>query len=606
MKNLHLSLAILNLSLLVLWPLGHSRALLLPINRPSSDTIPSPWSEMDLIGPQSKPAVITAHASPASLWIYPTAAVVGGGAAWLLKQRNREPGIPLMPHDDFVSVPCGQNTVLVDVLANDEGDGLQIVGVFPPSDIEASVENDGLLLISGLGSESISFEYSVEDLSGQTLSAKVILSPFDDQAPEITCPSDISVNCSSSLNPEETGLPMATDDCDGDSLLLNRQDETVVPLSCEQAGLVIRTFIATDKAGNSSKCAQVISISPDTIAPEIICPPDVSIICTSSLPSPDPDITGIPVATDNCTQELVFEYSDDLSAVSECQGDLMRTWVVADACGLTASCLQMITLEPEPCSSGPYDLQLIQTTPPSSPTASDGSIEFAVADPEAHPPPYQIVVNGNLYGTTNQPNFTVQNLSAGLYHIMVLDATTCPSKTVTVELAPLFTLAYSSSAQPEIRNLKWTNGRPEHPTTSTTDLFVTNSRTLTMTLNKHTNNFIAVGLQQAEGQLFAESGTAHPFRASFHLLQSKWSAGQVYDWPTGSLRLSAGLVFRYVRLNHPNRTPPPVLLSTGYGLEVGFELPFGKWGTIALPLSVYSYDGQSPQISFQAAANWWF
>ncbi|RLG38661.1 MAG: hypothetical protein DRO01_06270, partial [Thermoproteota archaeon] len=89
---------------------------------------------------------------------------------------------------------------------------------------------------------------------------------------------------------------------------------------------------------------QVITIE-DTTAPTLTVPDDVTIECDAST---DPANTGTATATDNCcsADDIVISYTDQLDSSDCCGGGtITRTWSAEDACGNTATGVQIITIE---------------------------------------------------------------------------------------------------------------------------------------------------------------------------------------------------------------------------------------------------------------------
>ncbi len=91
----------------------------------------------------------------------------------------------------------------------------------------------------------------------------------------------------------------------------------------------------------------------DNTAPVITCPADITIECDEST---DPANTGTATATDNCDGSPTITYSDVTGA-----GTITRTWTATDACGNSASCDQVITIE--------------DTTPPAITCPADITVE---------------------------------------------------------------------------------------------------------------------------------------------------------------------------------------------------------------------------------------
>ena len=78
----------------------------------------------------------------------------------------------------------------------------------------------------------------------------------------------------------------------------------------------------------------------------IECPDLAKVFCGGGT---DPDETGYPTASGACSEVVDFTYTDSLQGGSGCGVDrfderIHRTWTVTDACGNTASCMQLIDI----------------------------------------------------------------------------------------------------------------------------------------------------------------------------------------------------------------------------------------------------------------------
>jgi len=166
----------------------------------------------------------------------------------------------------------------------------------------------------------------------------------DNAAPLITCPPNITVECSAGTNPSNTGTATATDNCDA-TPTLTFSDVTVA--GGPQTFVIHRTWIATDDCGNSSTCIQLITVH-DSTPPIITCPANVTVQCTASTLPP---ATGSATATDNCDPAVAITFND-ITTGGACPQELTisRTWVATDACGNTATCIQTIFVDD---STGP-------------------------------------------------------------------------------------------------------------------------------------------------------------------------------------------------------------------------------------------------------------
>jgi hypothetical protein len=167
-----------------------------------------------------------------------------------------------------------------------------------------------------------------------------LLKYVDDIAPLITCPSNITVQCNTSIATGVTGNATATDNCDA-TPTIGFSDVSVAG-TCPQERTITRTFTAIDDCGNSSTCTQTIFVD-DSTPPQITCPPNVTIQCnTSSAPA----ATGSATATDNCDVSVAPTFSD-VTVAGSCSQELTitRTWTATDDCGNSSTCSQTIFVD---------------------------------------------------------------------------------------------------------------------------------------------------------------------------------------------------------------------------------------------------------------------
>ncbi|MCA1764555.1 MAG: HYR domain-containing protein, partial [Flavobacteriales bacterium] len=80
----------------------------------------------------------------------------------------------------------------------------------------------------------------------------------DGEAPEITCPETVTVDCADSTSPSNTGYPETSDNCNGD-VEFSYEDEVSVS-TCPIGQTISRTWTATDEAGNTAQCTQEITV----------------------------------------------------------------------------------------------------------------------------------------------------------------------------------------------------------------------------------------------------------------------------------------------------------------------------------------------------------
>jgi len=215
------------------------------------------------------------------------------------------------------------------------------------------------------------------DACGNSSTCTQIITIDDSTPPVITlCPANITIECDESTDPMNTGLASATDNCDP-APVVTYNDVTTASMTCPQEYTINRTWTATDACGNSSTCAQVITVDDSTPPVITLCPPNITIECTAST---DPSNTGNATATDNCDPAPVVTYNDVTTASMICPQEytIDRTWTATDACGNSSTCAQIITIDDStpPSIVCPIDvtIECDQSTLPAntgSATASD-------------------------------------------------------------------------------------------------------------------------------------------------------------------------------------------------------------------------------------------
>ena len=193
------------------------------------------------------------------------------------------------------------------------------VTLVPPSTDDncgvASVTNNAPSIYP-LGTTMVT--WTVTDDSGNQATCLQEVLVEDDQIPVITCPSDTTINCMTSILIADLGVATATDNCMLDTITFV---DVIDSTSCDSEFIINRTWRATDASGNSGYCLQVITVQ-DTIAPVLSAmPADVTVTCLSDVPG-DPGIT----ATDNCGEPLTVSYTQSAAPVCVGSGTVTNTW----------------------------------------------------------------------------------------------------------------------------------------------------------------------------------------------------------------------------------------------------------------------------------------
>jgi len=205
---------------------------------------------------------------------------------------------------------------------------------------------------------TITRTWSATDACGNVATCVQNISVEDTTAPTISCPEDITIACTESTLPINTGMATSVDNCsDEDDITITSSDvSTQEEEGCGQFTFEItRVWTATDVCGNSSICTQTI-ISVDTVSPIITCPPNVTLPCNSTLSEaarlPNEFISLGGAISDNCTSKLSdftvthVDFPADPNRLNTCPGSaeedrtITRTYTVTDLCGNTSTCEQ--------------------------------------------------------------------------------------------------------------------------------------------------------------------------------------------------------------------------------------------------------------------------
>ena len=297
------------------------------------------WQNIDLTGKQAK---LIAHKFP--WWtIYTSGALLGGGiTTWYFLDKDEVPhSLPIANPDNFNN-PC-KSAATLDVLANDTGDEIKITSVQSPAGVNLVNEITNILM-SNAGKSDFSFTYTITDKYGNMSTANVNVTVFDDNPPSIICPDDVDISCSEPYSTDNTGQATFSDNCsEVTNIQIKHNDDASGLTGPNGTGTLLRQWTAIDEAGNKSECTQSINIK-DINAPEINCPPEISIHCDQT---PSPDITGLPEVSDDCSPKdlLKTEHTDDESGLSDSgTGVLIRYWYAEDESGKKSNCEQSISI----------------------------------------------------------------------------------------------------------------------------------------------------------------------------------------------------------------------------------------------------------------------
>lgn len=221
-----------------------------------------------------------------------------------------------------------------------------VTGSVTASDLCGSVFTgftDQMLQQTCNGTGILQRTWTAIDGCGNVAQCQQYITIIDVTTPVVTCPANITVDCSQGVLPAVTGSPVSSDNCTSTAnLVVSYTDIEIVPLGCNGTGTLQRTWKVTDACGNSTTCIQMIQIT-DLLKPTLLCPPPATISCESSIL---PAVTGTATAADNCTpvNAIQIAYTDNTTGLFGCNGTgvLWRTWTATDLCGNVSSCIQQI------------------------------------------------------------------------------------------------------------------------------------------------------------------------------------------------------------------------------------------------------------------------
>ncbi len=212
--------------------------------------------------------------------------------------------------------------------------------------------------------------YKAEDACGNSTQCMQIITVDDQTPPTLTTPSDVTVSCEESIDPDIRGWASAVDQCSFDMITPDYHDE-LASQSCANTKVINRIWVATDACGNSSSSVQVITVQ-DLTAPQITTEAtDGQVQCSDNAEAAYQTWLsnyGGASAQDNCGTVTWTDNHDSQSFTSGCNPQVTVTFTATDECGNSSTTSAVFTY--------------VDTTPPT--IACHGDIEvyagFTVAD----------------------------------------------------------------------------------------------------------------------------------------------------------------------------------------------------------------------------------
>ncbi|MBR9920909.1 MAG: HYR domain-containing protein, partial [Bacteroidetes bacterium] len=246
--------------------------------------------------------------------------------------------------------------------SNDAGICGAVVTYDPPT-FEDNCDGTGLAgtLVEGLasgeefpvGTTTVTYEYT--DAGGNSVSCSFTVTVEDDENPEITCPTDVTVEIDGSITGGPATLvssgpcgvtisymaPVGTDNCPG-ALTLLTSGLGAGPNYYEYGGIYTEAYQVVDAAGNTASCSFTVTVD-DAVPPLITCPVDMT------LPN-DPGVCGAvvnysyPISTDNCPGYTITQTAGPSSGSVFSIGTTTVSFEIEDDAGNVTSCTFDVTI----------------------------------------------------------------------------------------------------------------------------------------------------------------------------------------------------------------------------------------------------------------------
>ena len=229
---------------------------------------------------------------------------------------------------EFTSVPADYTAECSDELILDDASASDNCGAVS---IEVSSET---LAGDAAGNYTVVRTFTATDDCGNSTSATQTITVEDTTAPEFTSvPADYTAECSDELVMDAAS---ASDNCG--EVTIEEVSETIAG-DCAGSYTIVRTFTATDDAGNSTSATQTITVE-DTTAPEFTSvPADYTAECSDELILDDAS------ASDNCGAVSIEVSSETVAGDAAGNYTVVRTFTATDDCGNSTSATQTITVE---------------------------------------------------------------------------------------------------------------------------------------------------------------------------------------------------------------------------------------------------------------------
>ena len=242
---------------------------------------------------------------------------------------------------------------------------------------------------------------TAEDDNVNTANCTFLVTPADNDNPNITCPGDqtVAVDAACGFDViDYTGLPTATDNCSGTPTVT--QD---VNVGTTITGTTTITLTATDDDTNTASCTFDL-IPEDSTDPIVTCPgaqtPTLGAQCELVIP----DYTGLGSVADNCDSGLSISQSPVAGSIIG--GATTVTLASIDGAGNIGTCVFLVTPSDNtaPFISCPADI--VESFDAGCEFDLLSYVSLATVSDNCTPPPYT-VTQSPIAGTTVSGNTTI-------------------------------------------------------------------------------------------------------------------------------------------------------------------------------------------------------
>ncbi|MFZ1515029.1 MAG: HYR domain-containing protein [Saprospiraceae bacterium] len=183
--------------------------------------------------------------------------------------------------------------------------------------------------------------FKVTDAAGNTMTCSFTVTVNDAEAPQISCPNNITVSTDAGLCTTVVNYtaPVGTDNCPGANTI---QTAGLASGASFPKGTTTNTFKVTDATGNMMSCSFTVTVN-DNELPQITCPANIVVPNTVGQCAAVVNYTA-PVGTDNCPGANTIQTAGLASGASFPVGVTNNTFKVTDAMGNTATCSFTVTV----------------------------------------------------------------------------------------------------------------------------------------------------------------------------------------------------------------------------------------------------------------------